>query len=223
MALATIADIGRGLQRYGLRVGQHPEFGAVGGHAKNSHHDYGEAIDVTDWRADNASEYEGGQVYGWKERTRRLKERARQLGGFNEVLGPGDAGHDSHLHLALRGKRDWSDQQLEWLATGRHKRADGSYSVAMPGTTTGLQQAAGQSALERVERYEDSVSAQVAQPPVEHSSDPSEENYWKRADMQQWAGAHANLAQQVMARHGFDPSRLQQADNPGATAGVKNW
>jgi hypothetical protein len=196
----------------------------------NSHHDYGEAIDVTDWRADHGPEYEGGQAYSWQERTKRLKERARQLGGFHGVLGPGDgdAGHETHLHLALEGKRDWNDQQMEWLATGRYRTGSGGYELAMPSTTAGLQQAAGAGALERVAAWEQTGGGQAAaalsqEPAAPVSSDPGDANYWKRQDMQQWAGANATLAQRVMARHGFDPAQLQQAADPGATAGVRSW
>ena len=48
----SIVDLGRELEKYGLRVGENPAFGSgkVGKHAPKSHHYYGEAIDVTDWR-----------------------------------------------------------------------------------------------------------------------------------------------------------------------------
>lgn len=232
--MATIGDIGRGLQRYGLRVGEHPEFGAVGRHSTDSHHYYGEAIDVTDHRADQAPEYEGGPVLGWQERTRRLKERARQLGGFQEVLGPGDKDHDTHLHLALRGKhQNWGEQQLEWLATGRYRGADGAYSLQMPGRTDALSQQVGSAALARVNAWTQQASetqtpgaqASATQtpeaPPARVSADPADPSYWQRQDIQQWAGANATLAQRVMAKHGISAQLLQQATDPGATAGVQ--
>lgn len=134
MAERSIVDIGRYLQKVGLNVGEHPEFGGVGkGHSPTGFHPVGEAIDVRDWRPDIAPAYEGGKPKPWKERTGELRWRAKQLGVFNEALGPGDPGHDTHVHLALTGKKRISDQQLEWLATGRYKTAEGRLSDIMPG------------------------------------------------------------------------------------------
>lgn len=134
MAERTIADIGRYLKNFGLDIGEHPEFGGVGGgHSPTGYHPVGQAIDVRDWRADIAPAYEGGKPKSWKERTGELRWRAKQLGLFNEVLGPGDPGHDTHVHLALAGKKPITDPQLEWLATGRYKTAEGKLSDIMPG------------------------------------------------------------------------------------------
>lgn len=134
MAERSIVDIGRYLQRHGLNIGEHPEFGGVGkGHSPTGYHPIGAAIDVRDWRPDVAPAYEGGQAKPWKQRTGELRWRAKQLGLFNEVLGPGDAGHDTHVHLALQGKKYITDPQLEWLATGRYKTAEGKLSDIMPG------------------------------------------------------------------------------------------
>jgi hypothetical protein len=124
MAERTIADIGRFFQAKGLRIGEHPEFGGVGGgHTPGSFHYQpgGQAIDVTDWRPDVAPAFPGGKPIPWKQRTGELAWRAKQLGVFEEALGPGDKGHDTHVHLALPGKKFITDQQLEWLATGRYK------------------------------------------------------------------------------------------------------
>lgn len=134
MAERTIADIGRYLKNFGLDIGEHPEFGGVGGgHSPTGYHPVGQAIDVRDWRADIAPAYEGGKPKSWKERTGELRWRAKQLGLFNEVLGPGDPGHNTHVHLALAGKKSITDPQLEWLATGRYKTAEGKLSDIMPG------------------------------------------------------------------------------------------
>jgi hypothetical protein len=137
MAERSIVDIGKALQKYAnLNIAQHPEFGGVsGGHAKGSYHyaPGGAAIDVTDWRPDVAPAYEGGKPISWKQRTGELAWRAKQLGVFNEALGPGDKGHDTHVHLALPGKKTLSDQQLEWLATGRTKDPSGRLTDVMPG------------------------------------------------------------------------------------------
>lgn len=121
----AIASVGHYLKGHGLDIGEHPDFGGVGGaHAPNSYHYYGEAIDVRDWRPDVAPEYEGGQPLHWKERTRNLVRRAREL-GFTEALGPGDRGHDTHAHLALRGKRAFTESELDYLGTGRFRLGDG--------------------------------------------------------------------------------------------------
>jgi hypothetical protein len=136
MANRSIVDVGRFLQKYGLKVGENPAFGGVsGGHAKGSYHyaPGGEAIDITDWRPDMAPAYEGGAPKSWKQRTGELAWRAKKLGTFAETFGPGDPGHDTHVHLALPGKAPLSDQQLEWLATGRYKTPEGKLTDVMPG------------------------------------------------------------------------------------------
>ena len=136
MAERSISDVGKFLQKYGLKIGEHPEFGGVAGvHAKGSYHyaPGGAAIDVTDWRPDVAPAYEGGKPIPWKQRTGELSWRAKQLGLFSEALGPGDKGHETHVHLAIPGKKTISDQQLEWLATGRTKDPQGRLTDVMPG------------------------------------------------------------------------------------------
>jgi hypothetical protein len=137
MAERSIVDIGKYLQRFGLRVGENPAFGGVGGgHSPTGYHPKGLAIDVTDWRPDVAPAYAGGKPIPWKQRTGELSWRAKQLGLFNEALGPGDPGHDTHVHLALEGKKFISDPQLEWLATGRYKTPDGKLTDVMPTVST---------------------------------------------------------------------------------------
>jgi len=123
----SIVDLGKELEKYGLRVGENPAFGSgkVGKHAPKSHHYFGEAIDVTDWR-------EGD----WQGRTKGLGQRAKQLGLFTEALGPGDPGHDTHVHLALRNTAQLTPQQVEWLATGRYKNQQGVSIDTMPGVQT---------------------------------------------------------------------------------------
>lgn len=136
MAERSIVDIGKYLQRYGLRVGENPAFGGVGGgHSPTGYHPKGLAIDVTDWRPDVAPAYEGGKPIPWKQRTGELSWRAKKLGLFSEALGPGDPGHDTHVHLALEGKKYITDPQLEWLATGRYKTPEGKLTDLMPGST----------------------------------------------------------------------------------------
>ena len=204
--MAGIVDIGRGLERYGLRVREHSAFGGVtpGAHSANGYHPHDEAIDVTDWRADNGAEYEGGATLTWKERTRRLKDRARQLGGFHEVLGPGDAGHDEHLHLALRGARDdWNDQKMEWLATGRYRTADGSYSFDAPGVVAGSSGvAAAPSTTSAAAAQRTEVDWRSAASAGDRSVDTTEAAYWERPDIKAWSQANPKLAAVAMAKAG---------------------
>lgn len=142
MAERTIVDIGKYLQKHGLNIGEHPAFGGVGGgHSPTGYHPVGQAIDVRDWRPDLAPAYEGGKALPWKQRTGELSWRAKQLGLFNEALGPGDRGHDTHVHLALEGKKYITDPQLEWLATGRVRAPGGGLTDVMPGATQPAQQA----------------------------------------------------------------------------------
>jgi hypothetical protein len=136
MAERSIVDVGNYLKRF-YKVGENPAFGGVGGgHSPTGHHPKGLAIDVTDWRPDMAPAYEGGPKLDWKTRTGNLSWRAKQLGVFNEALGPGDKGHDTHVHLALEGKKFLTDPQLEWLATGRYKTPEGKLTDVMPGAST---------------------------------------------------------------------------------------
>lgn len=136
MAERSIVDVGKFLQRFGLRVGENPAFGGVGkGHSPTGYHPKGMAIDVTDWRPDVAPAYAGGKAIPWQQRTGELSWRAKQLGLFNEALGPGDPGHPTHVHLALEGKKFITDPQLEWLATGRYKTPDGKLTDVMPTAT----------------------------------------------------------------------------------------
>lgn len=233
--MPTIADWGQGLERYGLRMGQHSRWGPVGKHAEGSFHYTDEAIDVTDHRADHGPEYEGGQSYSWQERTRRLKDRARQLGLFTEVLGPGDAGHDSHLHLA-KAKGDASEQEaineqaLEYLATGRWKQADGTYAFQAPR----LRRENGQLLTDGpradtlppppggTTKADETPAAPAAPDWRAAASDPkrstnaSEQGYWQRADMQAWAAANPALAKQAMANAGADPAWLKAPEAPAS-------
>lgn len=227
--MGSIVDIGRGLQRFGWKVGEHPEFGRVGKHSTpDSLHYSNEAIDVTDWRYGDVGEgpeYEGGPKLSWKERTRRLKDRARSLGVFTEVLGPGDKGHDEHAHLALKGRvKDWDEQRLEWLATGRHRRSDGSWDFGLPGSNAAGSNAGGvnvagsfaggasaQPQTRTVSEQRTVVSDWKADASAaDRSTDPSSQAYWQRQDMRMWAEANPRLAQAAMARAGADASWLEK-------------
>lgn len=219
-----IVDIGKALQRYGLRVGEHKAFGPVGKHADNSYHYHDEAIDVTDWRADVGPEYEGGEALSWQERTKRLMQRARQLGTFDEVLGPGDKDHATHVHLAKRKDRaPLAPEQLEWLGTGRWKQGDGSYSFAMPNpgnATAAPAPAAGGAAAEPAPAVSAAPAApdwRAAASDPNRSRDPMSAAYWQREDIKQWAAANPNLARPMMAVAGVS-SQLEALPQPAAPA-----
>jgi len=141
MAGVNIVDIGRQLQKYGWTVGENPAFGTgkVGKHTPGSQHYAGEAIDVTRMGPDYASAFPGGPIRSWKDLTGDLKYRAKKAGVFNEVLGPGDAGHSTHTHLGLKGTGNASPDMVQWIATGRYKTPEGKLTDVMPGAqaTTG--------------------------------------------------------------------------------------
>lgn len=163
MALRTIADVGKFLQQYGLNIGEHPEFGGTGGgHSPTGYHPVGMAIDVRDRRPDVAPAYEGGKPKPWKQRTGELSWRAKQLGVFNEALGPGDKGHDTHVHLALEGSKPISEQQLEWLATGRYKTPEGKLTDVMPESTQITAQPGTQPQTAALKRENDILKAYIA-------------------------------------------------------------
>lgn len=128
----SIADIGKELQKYGLRVGENPAFSKVGTHAPGSYHYSGKAIDVTDWRPDVAPAFTGGKPIPWKQRTGELAYRAKKSGLFTEALGPGDPGHETHVHLALENPAQASKELLQWVATGRYKTPEGKLTDVMP-------------------------------------------------------------------------------------------
>ena len=159
MAERTIVDVGKFLQKYGLNVGEHAAFGGVGkGHSPTGYHPVGMAIDVRDWRPDMAPVYSGGKPKHWKERTGELSYRAKKLGLFNEALGPGDKGHDTHVHLALEGKKPITEQQLEWLATGRTTQG-GKLTDIMPGAAPEAPQLPGSAGADADQRTQDILEA----------------------------------------------------------------
>ena len=92
--IVPIIELGERLKdHFGLTIREHPHFDPVDPiHAPNSYHYYGEAIDVQDWRDDVLNGVH------WKERTQNLKDFLTGIGP--EVFGPGDPGHDTHVHLA---------------------------------------------------------------------------------------------------------------------------
>lgn len=105
-----IVDLGTRLRdNFGLTIKEHSHFDTVDPvHSSNSYHYYDEAIDVQDWRNDVID------GVGWKDRTKNLRNLMQGSGA--EILGPGDAGHDSHLHLAAKdGVFKLNQQQYDTL------------------------------------------------------------------------------------------------------------
>lgn len=219
-----IVPIGKALQGYKLTVSENGAFGGVtpGVHSPSGFHPTDEAIDVTDWRADVGPEYEGGEALSWQERTKRLMQRARQLGAFDEVLGPGDKGHATHVHLARRKDRaPLAAEQLEWLGTGRWKQGDGNYSFAMPNpgnATAAPAPAAGGAAAEPAPAAAPAAPDwRAAASDPNRSRDPMSAAYWQREDMKQWAAANPSLARPLMAAAGV-AAPLEALPQPSAPA-----
>jgi len=84
---------GEALVGLGFKVAEHPAFGGTAPvHAGNSYHGYGEAFDVT---------HQTGEYNASIEKTKQLKDAIRNMGLFEEIIGPGDGdpNHETHLHL----------------------------------------------------------------------------------------------------------------------------
>ena len=100
-----IVSLGNRLRdNFGLKIAEHSAFGGnSGGHAPNSHHDYDEALDITDWRSDVID------GVSWQQRTKNLTNLLQ--GSGHEILGPGTPAHDTHLHIGNHGGIFKLDQQ----------------------------------------------------------------------------------------------------------------
>jgi len=135
MAGVNIVDFAKVLQQHGWTPDQHPDVGTgrVGKHAPGSYHYSGQAIDVTRQGPDRSAAYPGGPLSSWEKLTGDLKFRAKKSGLFTEVLGPGDPGHSTHTHLALKGPVNATPELMQWIATGRHKTPEGKLTDVMPG------------------------------------------------------------------------------------------
>jgi muramidase (phage lysozyme) len=95
-----IVDVGKKLEKAGLRVREHPSFGGVGGHTSDSLHYKGLALDITDWQDPQESRA------SWLPRKTYLaKQFSDILGGSAQVYGPHNdpEGHGEHIHLGLPG------------------------------------------------------------------------------------------------------------------------
>jgi hypothetical protein len=135
MAGVTIVDFAKEFKKHGWTPGEHPGVGTgrVGKHAPGSYHYSGQAIDVTRQGPDMSAAYSGAPLSHWKDLTGDLKFRAKKSGIFTEVLGPGDPGHSTHTHLALKGPVNATPELMQWIATGRYKTPEGKLTDVMPG------------------------------------------------------------------------------------------
>jgi len=135
MAGVNIVDFAKVFRQHGWTPGEHPDVGTgrVGKHAPGSYHYSGQAIDVTRQGPDMSAAYPGAPLRSWKELTGDLKFRAKKSGIFTEVLGPGDPGHSTHTHLALKGPVNATPELMQWVATGRYKTPEGKLTDVMPG------------------------------------------------------------------------------------------
>ncbi|MCE2836917.1 MAG: hypothetical protein LW834_08130 [Cyanobium sp. 49614_E6] len=209
MAERSIVDIGRFLQGGGLRVRENSAFGGVspGVHSPQGYHPHDEAIDVTDWRDEVINGLD------WKQRTKGMRDRFSQL-GLSEVLGPGDKNHDEHLHLALKGKKFLSEQQLLWARDGRYQDGQGQWLTTMPGMPSGggtgtVAGRADQTVTETVTERQVPADWKAAASAADRATDPSSQGYWQRQDIKLWAQANPELAKQAMAKAGADAAWLQ--------------
>jgi hypothetical protein len=140
LARGGIVGLGRQLQREGYAVGEHPAFGGVGGgHAQNSYHYRGMALDV------NADHMQGGEAANLD----RLYGRLKRMPGVLELLWR-VAGHFDHLHVALGGGAGRIGGALAKIAgvsvrgggdVGRV--VQGALSMARAGAQKNLERAAG--------------------------------------------------------------------------------
>ena len=114
---------------FGLTIREHEHFDPVDSvHSPNSYHYHGEAIDVQDWRDDVID------GVGWRDRTSNLRNLLRGSGA--EVLGPGDSGHDSHLHLAARnGIFTLNENQYQHLFGGNAGGRSATFASFTPPET----------------------------------------------------------------------------------------
>ncbi len=95
----NIVDLGNRLRdNFGLTIVEHPAFGGnTGGHARGSHHDFDEAIDIQDWRDDDID------GVNWRTRTANLIDLLQ--GSAHETIGPNQdpTNHGSHGHVGAYG------------------------------------------------------------------------------------------------------------------------
>ena len=135
-SVSSVVDLGKALQQYGWNVGENPAFGTghVGTHAPGSYHYSGQALDITDTRPEMAAVYPGGEKKSYAQRIGELKYRLKQAGIGDEILGPGDVGHKTHVHFAAGNPFQVTPEMKQWIATGRVKTPEGGLTDVMPGS-----------------------------------------------------------------------------------------
>lgn len=95
-------DFGKKLQAFGFNVAENPAFGPVGKHSPNSHHNRGDAYDLT--IQPGSPLLKGKPDSEWKALTKKYGEALRSAIPGAEIFHPGYdpvGGHDSHIHLAV--------------------------------------------------------------------------------------------------------------------------
>ena len=97
-----LVDFGKQLQSRGWNIGENSQFGGnSGGHARNSYHDFDEALDIT-WKDNDYGDYDLSGEIKWDDWTDQLGTRL--AGAGPEVLHrSNDPNHGSHVHLAAKG------------------------------------------------------------------------------------------------------------------------
>ena len=127
-----IIDLGKRLRdNFGLTIKEHAAFGGVdpGAHAPGGHHytEHG-ALDVQDWRDDVID------GVSWQNRTKNLYKLLQGSGA--EILGPGDRGHDTHVHLAGHdGIFKLNQQQYDTLFGGNAGGLKATFASFTPPST----------------------------------------------------------------------------------------
>lgn len=87
------ADMLKGMVSLGKDYGYRVTTIAGGDHSSSSYHYSGTAVDI--------DQIDGSPVSSGNSKVPKLKSACKQLGAV-EILGPGDAGHDSHVHCAWK-------------------------------------------------------------------------------------------------------------------------
>ena len=148
---------------FGLTIKEHSHFDQVDPvHSKNSYHYYDEALDIQDWRGGSGEGAEGFDGVGYVQRTKNLRDLLQGSGA--EVLGPGDSGHESHLHLAAKdGIFKLTEQQYSHLFGGK---AGGKLGTFAPMSTTSAPTnttptTPQQEAVERTQNYANMSKAEL--------------------------------------------------------------
>lgn len=233
MALIDLDIIGLGeyARKIGITPAEHSHFTGkkvTGGHATDSLHYSDQAIDLRDWRPDNAPEYEGGAPVHWVERKKRLEGRFRELGILDELYGPASdpEGHGTHVHLGLKGRRQVPKAYLDYGFTGRWQGEDGSWRTDSPvavfgrsaGGNSGYQPLSGGGASEPAPRPKVAMDWRADT----SSADQNQRSTWaENQGLIQWAQANPGLAERELQRRGLgsaDVGAIKQVadDDPRA-------